>query len=207
MKALLIPPLTRLVRFFDEFYRAHRDDIAKGADRFVMGRHSYGNPRVIVNDWDTARVRIGAFCSIAEDVTFMLGGNHRMDCVSTFPFRIKFGLSNPDQDGDGASKGDIEVGSDVWIGRGALILSGVSIGHGAVIGAGAVVASNVRPYAIVVGNPAREIRRRVSDEQVDALLLIAWWTWPIERILESAPQLGTPAIDDFIRRFRPSAAA
>ncbi len=207
MKAVLIHTLTRLVRIFDEFYRAHRDDRAKGTDRFAMGRHSYGNPRVIAYPWDTARVQIGAFCSIAEDVTFMLGGNHRTDCVSTYPFRIKFGLPDAAEDGHGASKGDIQVGSDVWIGRGALILSGVTIGHGAVIGASAVVASDVRPYAIVVGNPAREIRRRFTDEEADALLAIAWWNWPLERILESAPELCSPAIHDFIQRFRRSSAA
>jgi chloramphenicol O-acetyltransferase type B len=207
MKRRFVPRLTRLIRFFDEFYQAHRDDQVKVAQRFAMGRYSYGTPRVIVTEWDTGRLLIGAFCSVGPEVTFMLGGNHRPECVSTYPFRIKFGLPNPSEDGSRASKGDILVGNDVWIGRGALILSGVTVGDGAVIGAEAVVASEVRPYAVVVGNPAREIRRRFTDQQVNALLAIAWWDWPIERIRAHATALGGPAIDDFIARFQRPAAA
>jgi acetyltransferase-like isoleucine patch superfamily enzyme len=207
MKGRVVAGLRRVIRYFDEFYQAHRDDDARSPGRFSMGRHSYGTPRVIATAWDTGRLRIGAFCSVAEDVTFLLGGNHRPDRVSTYPFRIKFGLADANEDGVGASKGDIEVGNDVWIGRGAVILSGVTVGHGAVIGASAVVAGDVRPYAIVVGNPAREVRRRFSDEQVNALLAIGWWDWPIERILEQASDLCSPAIDDFIKRAQRSAAA
>ena len=207
MKQLVVRPLARLLRLFDDFYQAHRDDKARSASHFSLGRHSYGSPRLIRNESDTARVRIGAFCSIAPEVSFLLGGNHRPQCVSTFPFRTRLGLPNPAQEGSQASKGDIVVGNDVWIGHGAFILSGVTIGDGAVIGAKAVVASDVRPYAIVVGNPAREIRRRFTDRQVVALLAIAWWNWPLETIRQEVSSLGGPAIDDFIARFHPSAAA
>jgi acetyltransferase-like isoleucine patch superfamily enzyme len=206
VKSALVAALTRLIRFFDEFYEVHRYDGARRRARFSMGRLSYSTPRVIAHQWDTARLTIGSFCSIAPDVTFMLGGNHRPDCVSTFPFRIRLNLPHANDDGSAASKGDIVVGNDVWIGSGALILSGLAIGHGAVIGANAVVASDVRPYAIVVGNPAREIRRRFSDQQVEALLDIAWWEWPMESILERVPQLGSSAVDAFITSFRRRAA-
>jgi acetyltransferase-like isoleucine patch superfamily enzyme len=207
VKQLVVRPLARLLRRLDAFYQAHRDDEARGAAHFSVGRHSYGAPRLIKYESDTARVRIGAFCSIAPEVSFLLGGNHRPQCVSTFPFRIRLGLPDAAEDGSQASKGDIVVGNDVWIGHGAFILSGVTIGDGAVIGAQAVVAGDVRPYAIVVGNPAREIRRRFTDQQIAALLRIAWWDWPMETIRQEVPSLSGPAIDDFIARFHPSAAA
>jgi len=197
--------LVRLLRLVDAFYEVHRYDDARRPERFSMGRHSYSMPRVIAHPWDTARLSIGAFCSIAPDATFMLGGNHHPERVSTFPFRIKLGLPNGAEDGVNASKGNIILGNDVWVGSGALVLSGVSIGDGAVIGANAVVASDVRPYAVVVGNPARELRRRFTDQQIADLEAIAWWSWPINKILDNVELLSAPAIDDFILRFRPAA--
>jgi len=205
MKRIVVVLLTRLIQFFDEFYEVHRYDSARVLERFSMGRLSYSRPRVIAYEWDTGRLTIGSFCSIAPDASFMLGGNHRPQCVSTFPFRIRLDLPNAQEDGSAASKGDILVGNDVWIGSGALILSGVTIGDGAVVGANAVVASDVRPYAVVVGNPAKEVRRRFSDQQVADLLAIAWWDWPMEDIREAILQLCSPAIDDFIARFKRAA--
>ena len=130
-----------------------------------------------------------------------VGGDHPVDWPSTYPFRIKFDLPGAYTDGLPCTKGNIEVGNDVWICRGSRILSGVRVGHGAVIGAYAVVSKDVRPYAIVVGNPAREVRRRFTDSQVDAMLEIAWWDWPEERVLENIQYLNQSDIDDFILRF------
>jgi acyl-[acyl carrier protein]--UDP-N-acetylglucosamine O-acyltransferase len=86
----------------------------------------------------------------------------------------------------------------VWIGHGAMILSGVTIGDGACIGAGSVVAKTVPPYAVVSGNPAQVRRMRFSPVQVEQLLRIRWWEWPIERIRAFAGQLCSPDIDAFI---------
>lgn len=127
-----------------------------------------------------------------------MGGNHRPDWVSTYPFRFMLDLPGALEDGHPATKGDIEVGHDVWIGRGARIMSGVTVGNGAVVGAAAVVAGDVRPYAIVVGNPAREVRRRFGEEAIAALERIAWWDWPDERIVEAVPLLSSAQIDRFI---------
>jgi virginiamycin A acetyltransferase len=82
-------------------------------------------------------------------------------------------------------------------------MSGVTIGDGAVVGTKAVVTKDVRPYAIVGGNPAREIGRRFSDEQVEALLRIRWWDWPTEKVAEHVDLLSNPDVDGFIARFDP----
>jgi acetyltransferase-like isoleucine patch superfamily enzyme len=170
-------------------------------NRLTIGRHTYGKPKVRWYDGDNGSVRIGAFCSLADDIVITIGGNHLIDWPSTYPFRIKLGLTEGYTSGYPGTKGDIEIGNDVWIGRGARILSGVHIGHGAVIGAYAVVSKEVRPYAIVVGNPAREVRRRFTDDQVDAMLAIAWWDWTEERIRQNIEYLNQPDIDGFIQRF------
>jgi chloramphenicol O-acetyltransferase type B len=173
-------------------------------ERFVragmveIGRWTYGTPRIAHIWGDTANIRIGSFCSIAEDVTIHFGGNHRTDWVSTFPFRSKFDLPGAYEDGMPATKGDVVIGNDVWMGRGATILSGVSIGDGAVVGAGAMVSKDVRPYAIVAGNPAREVKRRFPDGIVDRLLATRWWEWPDDRLRDLVPLLSSDDIEAFL---------
>src|SRR5205807_2369005 len=114
-------------------------------DALTMGRHSYGRPEIVRYVGDGGRVDIGAFTSIAPGVQIFLGGNHNMRTVSTFPFRLRWGLPNGLDDGAPWSKGNVRIGNDVWIGKDAMVLSGVTIGDGAVVGAGAVVAADVRP--------------------------------------------------------------
>jgi acetyltransferase-like isoleucine patch superfamily enzyme len=164
----------------------------------VMGRYTIGWPKVHTFVGDPSRVFIGSFSSVAEGVEFIPGGLHRVDWVTTFPLRWIFRLPGALEDGHPATKGDIVVGNDAWLGTGAKVLTGVTIGNGAVVGAGSVVASDVRPYAVVVGNPAREIARRFTDEQVEALQRIAWWDWPVEQILSRVSLLCSPDIDAFI---------
>jgi virginiamycin A acetyltransferase len=132
------------------------------------------------------RLVIGRFTAIASGVRFMMNGaNHAMTGLSTFPFQI-FGHGwekGFDFETIRAGlKGDTIVGNDVWIGTEAMIMPGVAIGNGAIVAARAVVASDVPPYAIVGGNPARVIRMRFSPEDVARLDAVAWWDWPIETI-------------------------
>ncbi len=208
MARLLALGLTYLVgERLQALSRYHLDQVAHSNERLTMGRGSYGGPQVLTFPGDSASVRVGQFSSIGMDVVLMDGGNHRSDWVTTYPLRSMLGLPGAFADGHPTSKGDIAIGNDVWIGRGARVLSGVTIGDGAVVAGYSVVTKDVRPYAIVAGNPAREVRRRFDDEQVEALLEIAWWDWPLERIRAAAGELSVPDVDAFIARHRTRAPA
>lgn len=170
--------------------------------QITVGPHTYGEPRVLA--WETqTRLEIGAYCSIAEGVTIVLGGEHRTDWVTTYPLRVLNDLPGAWTDGHPASKGDIRIGNDVWIGTGALLLSGIEIGDGAVIGAGAVVTRDVPPFAIVAGNPASIVRYRFDEETRAALLRISWWGWPHERVLAEVDALCSDDVRAFVERFDP----
>ena len=171
----------------------------------VMGNMSYYAPNVVKYQGDTGRVIIGNFASVAPDADFYVGGLHRTEWVSQYGLRAMLDLPGAHEDGFTHGRGDIVVGSDTWVTNGCTVMSGVTIGDGAVVGTKAVVAKDVRPYAIVVGNPAREIRRRFSDEQVDALLRIRWWDWPTEQVKQHVELICSPDIDAFIARFDPAA--
>jgi acetyltransferase-like isoleucine patch superfamily enzyme len=133
-----------------------------------VGNYTYGGLDVATFNDDNEALRIGNFVSIAEDVKFILGGNHSYEGFSTFPFLVKFlGHAN-----EAWTKGPIIISDDVWIGYGTTILSGVSVGQGAVIAAKSVVTKNVPPYAIVAGNPARVIKYRFSKKVIDQLMQI-----------------------------------
>ena len=161
-----------------------------------IGDFTYGLPKIL--SWgESAHLKIGRFCSISDDVEIYLGGEHRTDWVTTYPFHSLF--MNP-IDGHPRTKGDVIIGNDVWIGRGATILSGVVIGDGAVIGAQAVVAKHVLPYAIVAGNPIRYIKFRFTDDQIVELLKIKWWDWDHKKIIKYMPLFESTDIKKFIAK-------
>lgn len=126
--------------------------------KVYVGKGTYGGINVL-NCTDRV-LKIGNYCSIAGGVTFILGVDHKISRVSTYPFQRKTMHGAP----EAISKGDIVVEDDVWIGYGASILSGVHIGQGAIVAAGAVVSKDVPPYAIVGGVPAKVIKYRFSEE-------------------------------------------
>ena len=149
-----------------------------------VGRGTYGDP--MIRSWKekpAAKLKVGAYCSFAKMVQIFLGGEHNTDWISTYPFCSMQHAKNKDHP---RTKGDVIIGNDVWIGWGATILSGVTIGDGAVIGAEAVVAKDVAPYAIVVGNPAREIRKRFCDSTIEYLLELKWWDWEEDKVMGAA---------------------
>lgn len=143
---------------------------------------------------DVDKLRIGSFCSIGSGAAFMMAGNqgHRHDWISSFPF---FFMSEEPAFATAvnayAPAGDTIVGNDVWIGSEALIMPGIEIGHGAVIASRAVVTKNVEPYSVVGGNPARVIKKRFNDEQIELLLALAWWEWSLEHLQACMPLLCT----------------
>lgn len=132
------------------------------------------------------RLIIGKFCSIACGAKFLFNSaNHSMKSLSTYPFPIFFdewGLDKMQVATAWDNKGDIVIGNDVWIGYEAVILAGVTIGDGAVIGARAVVTKDVPPYTVVGGVPAKEIKKRFSQQTIDGLLRLKWWDWDEDRI-------------------------
>jgi len=145
-------------------------------------------------------LRFGSFCSVGAGLVVFLGGNHRTDWVSTFPFgNTPEGLFfNKQSKSLISSNGNVTIGNDVWIGENVTIMSGVTVDDGAVIAANSHVVKNVEPYSIVGGNPARHIKYRFSQEQIEKLLKIKWWDWDDEKIQENIPLLCNKHIDMFI---------
>jgi acetyltransferase-like isoleucine patch superfamily enzyme len=166
-----------------------------------VGRHTYGHEQISIRHWgEPADLRIGSFCSIADRVDVFLGGNHRPDWVTTYPFPA-FPERWPDArgiEGVPATNGDVVIGNDVWIGSNATIMSGVTVGDGAVIGTDSCVTRDVAPYAIVGGNPARQLRLRFDPETIEKLLAIRWWDWSDERIAANARLLCDGDIERFL---------
>ena len=155
----------------------------------AIGRHSFlSGPRIdIIAHLNP--ITIGSFCSIARGVQIQEYNHVTSGLTTAFLSRridSRRGLSSDEIE----SKGPIIIGNDVWIGANGTIVSGVTIGTGAVVAAGALVTTDVPPYAIVAGNPARLLRYRFdSSELRDKLLASEWWTWPLNQI------------EDFTREF------
>jgi len=149
-----------------------------------FGEYSY-SPPIHVKSWgEGTHYSVGKFCSIADKLTIFLGGDHRLDWISTYPFPA-FAKIFPEAAGIKgyvATKGNVIIGNDVWIGSHVTILSGVTIGDGAVIGTQSLVSKSVPAYAIVAGNPAKLIRYRFDSKTIEQLLKLKWWDWPIEKI-------------------------
>ncbi|MOA13673.1 Chloramphenicol acetyltransferase [compost metagenome] len=149
----------------------------------------------IVHDWsEGSTLKIGKYCSIANNVQILLGGQHRIDWISSFPFPAYLPEAAHIKE-FGGTRGDVVIGNDVWLCTDCTILSGVTVGHGAVVACGAVVTRNVEPYSIVAGNPAKHIRWRFDEAARQALLDAAWWDIkPHAESLKCAQQQNHPAI-------------
>jgi acetyltransferase-like isoleucine patch superfamily enzyme len=147
-----------------------------------IGTGTYANG-IELYCWDNKMcVDIGRYCSIADKVTIIAGGEHDKDWVSTYPFIPVWKVDNLYYMQKPRNKGNITIGNDVWISNNVIILSGVTISDGSVVGAGSVVTKDVPPYCIVAGNPAKIIKKRFSDEIIEKLLAIAWWNWDKDKI-------------------------
>ena len=202
--------------------QAPNKDIAfplKNYDKLCFLKNIIKNPNIIVGDYtyydDFEDVHnfeknvkyhfdftgdqliIGKFCMIASDVKFIMNGaNHLSNAISTYPFAVfGNGWESAMEGKTYPNKGNIEIGNDVWIGYNATIMAGVKIGDGAIIATNSTVVSDVEPYTIVGGNPAREIKKRFSPEIVERLLKLQWWNWDIEKITKNVQNLTDLDID------------
>jgi acetyltransferase-like isoleucine patch superfamily enzyme len=164
---------------------------------YKIGQYSYGSAEILYAS-DGAKLAIGGFCSISENVIILLGGEHRIDWMTSFPFTAFFKEALQYKEDGHRTKGDVTIGNDVWIGRNVMILSGVTIGDGCVIGAGAVVTKSIPPYAIAAGNPAKVIRMRFDEKTIERLLWIKWWNWSIDKVLANLPYLLSNNSEKFI---------
>ncbi|MET0133708.1 MAG: CatB-related O-acetyltransferase [Kibdelosporangium sp.] len=172
-----------------------------------VGEYSYyddpGEPtafetRNVLYHYGPDKLVIGKFCALAEGVRFIMNGaNHRMDGPSTFPFPIIGGgwADNMDLLTGLPVRGDTIVGHDVWLGYQVTVMPGARIGHGAIVAAGSVVTGDIPDYSIAGGNPATVIRTRYQQPDINRLLALAWWDWPIEHITEHIRVLMSGSID------------
>ncbi|MFI8606968.1 CatB-related O-acetyltransferase [Ectopseudomonas chengduensis] len=164
--------------------------------QYQIGLGSYGLP--LVHDWDEgSTLKIGNFCSIADNVQIFLGGHHRIDWVSCYPFPAYLPEAAHITE-YGGTRGDVIIGSDVWLCANCTILSGVTVGHGAVVASGAVVSRDVPPYSVVAGNPARHVRWRFDEKTRNELLDSAWWNWPEAEIRQTVEKLCSSDIQGFL---------
>lgn len=161
-------------------------DLLAQLKSLTVGRGSYSGADLLVLGL-RGELSIGRYCSLGSRITLICGeGYHLSARASTYPFPrrppfddLNLGEFYPDSTFASSS---VRIGNDVWIGHGAVISKNVTIGDGAVIAACAVVTQDVRPYAIVAGNPGAFKKLRHDDETVATLLALKWWDWPTEKI-------------------------
>lgn len=168
-------------------------------------RGTYFDRNVNIITWsDDYCIKLGKYNSIGRDCNFFLHANHRHDWVTTSSMllgpvdknieNMMFEMGHP------KCNGDINIENDVWVGAKSTIMSGVKISNGAVIAATSTVTKDVPPYAIVGGNPAKIIKYRFTELQIDLLLKIQWWNWPEEKIKSEFKNLWSSNIDEFITK-------
>nr|WP_238151077.1 CatB-related O-acetyltransferase [Kribbella sindirgiensis] len=188
-RVVLLKPLVKspLIEVGEFSYYDDPDDPTAFETRNVL--YHYGPEKLV----------IGKFCALGEGVKFVMNGaNHRMDGPSTYPFPIMGGswAEHFDLITGLPGRGDTVIGHDVWLGYQTLVMPGVRIGHGAIVASGSVVTGDIPDYGIAGGNPAKLIRRRYADAEVDRLLELAWWNWPLEHLTANVRTIMSGTVDD-----------
>ncbi len=189
--------MSKLLRRLRRLLGRQKPSLQQRFPHYRIGRGSYGD--LTVRSWkEGTTLTIGQFCSIAAGVKVFLGGEHRTDWVTTFPFPALWRDKAGHIAGHPASRGDVVIGNDVWLGADSVVMSGITIGDGAVIGARAVVTRDVPPYGIVAGNPARLVRYRFDPQTIARLQAVRWWNWSDERIERHLPAMLSTDIAHFL---------
>lgn len=154
---------------------------------------------------DIANTTVGKFANIAAFVR--IGAtDHPMEKASLHHFHYRSADYFDDADDDAAwfahrrSRRTV-IGHDTWFGHGAQVRPEVTIGHGAVIAGGSIVTRDVAPYMIVAGIPAVPIRARFAPDIAAALLALAWWDWPHDRLRAALDDFRNLCAQDFLARY------
>lgn len=155
-----------------------------------VDKYSYGS--IFSGYFNTGgEISVGRYCSFASDIHYY-GANHPYRYASTSPFFYNrvFGYDVKD-----VERHKLTIGNDVWIGNGVKITSSCHvIGNGAVIGTGAIVTSDVPPYAIVVGTPAKVISKRFDDQTIEKLEKSKWWQLPPKELMKYYKYIEEPSV-------------
>ena len=186
-------------------------------DYIKIGKYTYGLDEENVywkdraydydNEYRQPKLIVGKYCSIGLNSKIYLGGNHRHDWVTTYPFHVKWVHNNTfksltdEVEGYPHSNGDVIIGNDVWFGENVTVMSGVKIGDGAVIGTNSVVVKDVEPYSISGGHPAKHIKYRFSEDVIKKLLEIKWWDINETKLDMLLPYMLSNNIDLFLKKY------
>lgn len=189
------------------FHPTEGDTYQMNQNMIPRGKHTYGPEPQIMGVQEIARgSKIGRYCSIADNLQFIMKGTHMINWVTTYPFQEIWRMDVPlyeingikGRAGDVPPTSPITIGNDVWIASNVKIKQGVTIGDGAVLATECFVTKDVPPYAVVGGNPAKIIKYRFTEEQINDLLQIKWWNWSDEEVRQAVPLLASSNIDEFI---------
>ncbi len=194
---------------FHHALRVHDYVFLKNDNFSKIGHKTYDNGALVWR-WTDAKLKIGKYCSIANNVRFIVDeGYHKASAVTSFPL-----INNIFKDEKALPSGKnknqflkeikqregITIGNDVWIGMGVYIMPGVTIGNGVTIAANSVVTKDVEDYVTVGGTPAKIIEHKFDINTVQKLKAISWWDWDDETIRERAEDFYK-GMDYFISKY------
>jgi len=168
------------VQKFSRFLYFRKNDIKIARGSYVSAGVKIGRCTRVNNPSYIADCEIGAFCAFGGRLV-VRSSNHSVNTINIQDWAQRK-IIKSSVEVAGHTKGAIKIGHGVWVGDSVIILPGAEIGNGAVIGAGSVITKAIPPYAIAVGNPARVIKYRFSEEVIDVIKSIQWWNWSYKKM-------------------------
>ena len=179
-------------------------------ERAILREVSVGDFSYFERHSEAIYTTIGKFCSIAAN-TRINALEHPIERITSHKVSYRPNEYFRYLGVDGAFRHrrrqkSVTIGHDVWIGHGAVILPGITIGNGAVVGANAVVTHDVASYEIVAGVPSKRLRLRFPEKISARIEALAWWDWPLERLVDAIPDMQSMTIEAFLDRWEQPAA-